>query len=297
MNKSRAAHSKAKVSKKAGKANIAPSSASAALAPPGPLSSGEQATIVAEVQAAAGQSLAFLKARQVDVAAYRDFDCFVDRDEDNDPKRGKAIEHHITTLRAQLAAALWKRQTFLGIDVIDRLIFDVVHHDGKQILADFFGALFARGVPSSGLVVYPLHSFGVLGFGLFTFLARTRPDFIIKDANLAITPQTNDNGASADFLDRAATELGLTRSIDRNDLDHYIRSRSLHWFKRNQLLVVALSSTTSGYYENQFIFMLKLRFSTALIMMLDVVTQCQLTGQALPIELDGQRHGGHFLCR
>ena len=257
--------------KKTVRSNIAVIKTGTALAPPGPLSGPEQAAILTEVDTAAGQSLAFLKARQHEVAAYKDFDWFVDRDEDPNPKRGKAIEHHITALRAALAAALWKRQIFLGIDVIDRLIFDVVHHNATQILADFFSALFHHGVPAPGLVVYPLHSFGVLGFGLFTFLTKTRPDFIIKDAHLAMTPQTNDNDASADFLDRAARELGLTRTIDRNDLQHYIRSRPLKWFKSNPLLVVALSTTTSGYYENQFIFMLKLRLSTALIMMLGVV--------------------------
>lgn len=262
---------KLKKTRKTKKLNIAVSATPSALSPPGPLSAPQRVAVIAEVQGAASQSLAFLKARQAQVAAYSDFDVFVDREEDSDPRRGEAIEHHIVQLRAKLAAAIWKRQVFLSVDVIDRLIFDVVHHDGGQILEDFFEALYRHGVPSPGLVVYPLHSFGVLGFGLFTFLTKQHPDLIIKDASLAITPQTNDDTASADFLDRSAEALGLTRSIDRDDLRHYIRSRPLQWFKRNPLLVVAISSTTSGYYENQFIFMLKLRLSTALIMMLGVV--------------------------
>jgi hypothetical protein len=257
-----------KPKKKRKKTNVAANSPTTTGAP-GPLAPSEQTTVALEVAAAAQQSLTFLSVKQADVAAYADFDVFIDHDETD--KMGKAIEHHIVQVRAALAASLWKRQIFLGVDVIDRLVFDVVHAAGNAILADFFAALFAHGVPSPGLVVYPLHSFGVLGFGLFSFINKTHPEIVIKDANLSITAQTNSKDESVQFLERSAKTLGLTRKIDRSDIDHYVRSRPLKWFERNPLLVVAMSTTTSGYYENQFIYVLKLKLSTALILMLSVV--------------------------
>ena len=239
--------------------------------PPGPLTDQIKNSLLAEVQAAAAASLAFLKARQTDVAAYVDFDVFVDREEDNDRKRGQAIEHHLVQVRAALAAALWQRQVFLGVEVIDRLLFDVVHSSGQQILTDFLDTLFKHGVPAPGLVVYPLHSFGVLGFGLFAFVEKTLPEIVIQGANVAITAQTNSKADSVAFLERAAVSLGVTRAIDRQGIDHYFVSRPLGWFENNPLMVVAMSTTTSGYYENQFIYVLKLKLSTALVMMLSVM--------------------------
>ena len=50
-----------------------------------------------------------------------------------------------------------------------------------------------------------------------------------------------------------------------------MRSRPLKWFKNNPLLVVSIATLTSGYYENQFIYVMKLKLSTALVMMLSTV--------------------------
>jgi hypothetical protein len=235
----------------------------------GALTTAAQTEVVNEVSQAAAQSLAFFATRQAQVAAYGDFDTFVDRQDDD--KIGRAIEHHIVRVRAALASSLWRRQIFLGVDVIDRLLFDILSVDTTKVLQDFFGAMFAHGVPSAGLVVYPLHSFGVLGLGLFMFLTKTRPEIVLKDAKMAVCAQTNQHEASIAFLERTVVALGLDRRIDRSDIDHYVRSRSLKWFENNPLLVVSISTLTSGYYENQFIYILKLKLSTALIMMLSAV--------------------------
>jgi hypothetical protein len=238
---------------------------------PNALTAAEQAAVLGEVTGVAGQSLTFLKSRQAAVAVYRDFDNFVLREGEADPKQGNAIEYHILRLRAAVASSLWSRQVFLSIDVIDRLLFDIIVNSGEKILEDFFGALFAHGVPSLGLIVYPLHSFGVLGLGFFTFFEKTRPEIVIKDANLAISAQTNGNDESIAFLERTVTALGLDRKIDRSDIEHYVRSRPLKWFRNNPLLVVSIATLTSGYYENQFIYVMKLKLSTALVMMLSTV--------------------------
>ncbi len=244
-----------------------------ALAKPVPnaLTVPEQTDVIGEVTTSAGQSLHYLKSRQATVAAYRDFDTFVDREGEADPKAGNAIEHHLLQIRAAIARSLWSRQAFLGIEVIDRLLFDVVVHDADQILKNFFDALFAHGIPSRGVIVYPLHSFGVLGLGFLSFFEKSQAEIVVKDANLAISAQTNGNEASIEFLERAVAALGLDRQIERSDIEHYVRSRPLRWFSANPLLVVSIATLTSGYYENQFIYVIKLKLSTALIMMLSTV--------------------------
>lgn len=228
-----------------------------------------QAAVRKEVRQAASQSLAFLQTRQVEVAGYGDFDVFVDR-EDSD-KVGNAIEYHLVQVRAALAASLWRRQIFVGVDVIDRLLFDILRRNASRVVHDFFDVMFAHGVPSAGLVVYPLHSFGVLGLGLFTFLSGSRPEIVLKQAKMAVGAQSNRRETSIEFLERSAIALSLDRKIDRTEIDHFIDTRSLKWFDSNPLLVVSISTLTSNYYENQFIYILKLKLSTALIMMLSAL--------------------------
>lgn len=238
---------------------------------PNALTAAERATVVDEVTASVEQSLHYLKSKQSTVAAYRDFDTFVARKGEADPKPGNAIEHHLFKLRAAIARSLWRRQAFIGIEVIDQLLFDVVAHSADFILKDFFDALFAHGIPSRGVIVYPLHSFGVLGLGFLSFFEKSQAEIVVKDASLAISAQTNGNEASIEFLERTVAALGLDRHIERSDIEHYVRSRPLKWFRANPLLVVSIATLTSGYYENQFIYVIKLKLSTALIMMLSTV--------------------------
>lgn len=240
-------------------------------AAPNALTAAEQTDVINEVTTSVPRSLIYLKSRQAAVATYRDFDTFVLREGETDPKPGNAIEHHLLQIRAAIARCLWGRQVFLGIEVIDRLLFDIVAHNADRILKDFFDALFAHGVPSRGFIVYPLHSFGVLGLGLFSFFEKIQAEIVVKDANLAISAQTNGNDASIEFLKRAIVALGLDRQIKRSDIEHYVRSRPLEWFRSNPLLVVSIATLTSGYYENQFVYIIKLKLSTALIMMLSTV--------------------------
>jgi hypothetical protein len=234
------------------------------------LSGGERATIETTVANRAKQSLNYLKTKQRAAAAFIDFDGFVCRD-DEESEPGKGIEFHLVKLRAALAAELWRRQLFLSVDVIDRLLFDILTTDGEQLLKRFFDVLFDHGVLSPGLVVYPLHSFGVLGLGFFTFFTGNRPEIVIEPAGIAVSAQSNDRDQTTEFLERSARQLGLSRKIDHSDINHYVRSRSLKWFVNNPLLVVAISTLTSGYYENQFIYILKLKLSVALLMMLSVI--------------------------
>jgi Apea-like HEPN len=243
------------------------------LAKPSPnaLTEEGQTEVIGEVTTAVQQSLNFLKSRHATVAAFGDFDTFVAREDEADPKNGTAIEYHLLQLRAAIARSLWRRKVFLGIEIIDRLLFDVIVYNAGQILRDFFDTLFAHGVPSVGVIVYPLHSFGVLGLGFFSFFEKSQPDIIIKDANLAISAQTNGEEASIGFLERTVTDLGLDRKIERSEIEHYVRSRSLKWFTANPLLVVSMATLTGSYYENQFIYVIKLKLSTALIMMLSTV--------------------------
>jgi hypothetical protein len=244
---------------------------------PGKLKASVRTAIVAEVTASVRQSINYLVAKQAELAAYGGFDEFIDKEGDDAKasKIGKGLSHHLIQCRAALATSLWRRQLFLSCDLIDRLLFDVACLDSGTPIETFFQLLKSHLVRASGFIVYPLHSFGILGLGFFDFFKGGRPDILIKPANLAVCAQTNDVGKSVEFLERTIREQGMNRSIDQSMIEHYVASRGLEWFSRNPLLIVSLTSITDGIYNNQFIYVLKLKMSTALLLMLNAVgKQC-----------------------
>ncbi len=105
-------------------------------------------------------------------------------------KAARALCHHLLTVRSVIARELWARQIFVGADVLDELLFWVLRETSEEPV---HGALtWIRDSRSTrpGLLVFPIHSFGVLGAGLIT-PGRRSLSFINSRAGYAITPQTN----------------------------------------------------------------------------------------------------------
>jgi hypothetical protein len=73
------------------------------------------------------------------------------------------------------------------------------------------------------------------------------------------------------FLDHARTAFGIRHRLPTDTVEHFMRSRPLRWIEHNPLMALRVRSFTGSYYENQFIYMIRLRMSTALIMMLSVM--------------------------
>jgi hypothetical protein len=202
---------------------------------------------------------------------FEGFDDFIFRGDKVDARVAAALEHHLRKARAVLARTLWGQEVFLGIDVIDHLLYDVYAHTSGDPIKQFFEVVAAEGLHRPGFVLYPLHSFGVLGFGFFRFFQNAEFHLMLADAGVALTAQTNSAEASLRFLNGARKSFGIRKRIPNDSVEHFARSRSLKWLERNPLLAVKVRSFTGSYYENQFVYILKLRMSTALIMMLSAM--------------------------
>jgi hypothetical protein len=202
---------------------------------------------------------------------FEDFDDFIFRADEVDAHKAAAVEHHLRKARAALARTLWGQEVFLGIDVIDHLLYEVYAHAADDPIKRFFEIVAAEGVHRPGFVLYPLHSFGVLGFGFFRFFQDAEFHLTLADAGVALTAQTNRVDASLRFLNEARKSFGIRKQIPNDTVEHFVRSRPLKWLERNPLLAVKVRSFTGSYYENQFVYVLKLRMSTALIMMLSTM--------------------------
>jgi hypothetical protein len=175
-------------------------------------------------------------------------------------------------VRAGLARILWKNDVFIGIDVIDNILFGLVKSgNGTDIVSEFLAWVQHRGFHRAGFLVYPLHSFGIQGLGFVSVFRKALPHLTLGKAGLAITAQTNSKEKTLAFLDNIRDAFGIKQKIPAELIEHYIESRRLVWIERNPLLAIRVCSFTGTYYENQFLYMLKLRMSTALVMMLAVI--------------------------
>jgi hypothetical protein len=211
-------------------------------------------------------------ARQDFARQFEDLDDFIFRGEEVDAKAFRAMEFNLRRVRAALARILWNHDVFIGIEVIDRLLFDLVVNDKAPVLwTAFFDTVQRHRLHRAGFVVYPLHSYGVLGLGFFRVFENGRADLILEEAGIAITAQTNKQEDTVSFLDRSRRAFRISQKLPLDLIEHFIRSRPLNWITSNALLVQRVRSFSGTYYENQFIYKLKLQMSTALIMMLAVM--------------------------
>ena len=213
-----------------------------------------------------------VSARRSFLNNFEDFDDFIFRGPDIDRKAANAVEYNLRLVRARLARILWSNEVFIGIDIIDWILFDMAKsEDVSMLIPSFLNFIQRKGLHRPGFVLYPLHSFGVLGLGFYRHFQKSLPYMTLEAAGLCITAQTNTPDDTFSFLNHVREAFGITQRLPTDDVEHFIRSRPLGWIHRNPLMAVRLRSFTGTYYENQFIYMLKLRMSTALVMMLSVM--------------------------
>lgn len=218
------------------------------------------------------ESLQFLARESSFLAAYEDLEAFAFSAFELDVKRANAVEYHVSRLRAEVVRVLWPQQMFLSVNTIEQILFLSIKANPSNPLQEFARIVFVNGLHHPGFVLYPLHSFGFLGGGLFSLMRKARnPTIDLSSQGISLTAQTNSLERSEAFLERTRNRLGIGHAIPSDLLEHFYKSRDLRWYTNNPLLAVRISSYTSGYHENQRILEMKLRVSATLIAMMSVL--------------------------
>ncbi len=214
------------------------------------------------------QSVAFLLARRGELKRYNDIeDLFfpVDATQDS-PLRG--FDHHFGLVRGALAKRLWSLRLYLGPSVLDSLLFQAVAHSTD---ADPLRAVVQHikdaGLHRSGCVLYPLHSTGILGAGIFEWAFRARVALVAPHFHIALRSQTNSFPATLDFIKTALKSFGIRQTAPLDLLEHWRRSRPTSWLERNPLLLTKVASYPGTFYENQTFYLLRLRFAVTSLLM------------------------------
>lgn len=221
-------------------------------------------------------SVDYLIQNRSTISKYKDIEDFVLRDEeyttktDEDEETLKACEHHLFQLRSRFSNELWAKEFFLGISVIDQLLFSAfAHTDKANPILHALEIVRDSDVLKPGFVVYPLHSFGVIAVGLFHAYSSARVQFQVPGYGLIVAPQTNSFKNTISFLEGSASILGVKKRIPIDLIEHWVRSRPTRWLEKNPLMVLRVHSFPGGYYENQFFLIYKLKIATTLLLMLN----------------------------
>jgi len=221
-------------------------------------------------------SVDFLLKNRSAISKYKDIEDFILREEefttktDEDERILKACEHHLFQVRNKLSNELWSREFFLGISVVDQLLFSAfAHTKNSNPILHALEIVRDSEILKPGFVVYPLHSFGVIAAGLLYAFSSSRVQFQVPGYGLMVTPQTNSFKETISFLKNAATHLGIRKDIPYDLIEHWIRSRPTKWLEKNPLLVLKVHSFPGGYYENQYFLIHKLKIATTLLLMLN----------------------------
>ena len=162
-----------------------------------------------------------------------------------------------------------EREIFIGIEIIDELAFYGAR-DNKttDLILECLSRIRDGHMNRPGLIIFPVHSFGVLSAGLFYPLRRGQLTIVNPASGYALFPQSNDLGRTFKQLQTAAAGLGVSKAVPRELIEHWRRSRDTKWLERNPLLVVRANHLPGSYYANEHLLMNRVQSVVGLLSLL-----------------------------
>lgn len=218
------------------------------------------------------KSLNYLLKKRGILEPYSDLEDYAFSAPDPLTKDLKGFEYHFNVVKNHFLQVLRTHELFIGDSVIEELLFSAVKdlYESSPVRS-VLKIIQDNGIHKPGLVIYPLHSFGVAGVGINETIGKQRFDLIIPHAGLAARAQTNDLRRTIQFFAETARQFGISRRIPVGSLKHYERLRVLRWLTHNPLLVVRVRTFSASHYENQAFIVIKLKIATSLIFMLSAL--------------------------
>lgn len=228
------------------------------------------------VNQAVSDAEAWLSTQHNVIGSFSSLEELVVEGEDNlDKSTYNGILYHATMLRAEILKALWSNEIYIGMSIVDELIFnfskDLTAPTSSQVLQ----YLTTTQAGTAGFVLYPLHGVGLETQPMFGVDDSIKSYILFKSIGACLTSQSNDFETAFDQIATMASKLGVSGRVPRDTLRHFLDSRSMNWITRNPLLMVKIASHTGSYYENQFIYTLKIRLASSLAVMLHAVAAYQ----------------------
>jgi hypothetical protein len=113
-------------------------------------------------------------------------------------------------------------------------------------------------------VIYPLHSFGLLGAGLLPDQDHVSSEHLAREFGLAVSAQHRKLSGAADWLEQVHSWFGVDGRVPVELLRHWRRSRA-PWLESNPLLVIRVHNLSGYPPENQRLLLDRLHIATAFL--------------------------------
>ncbi len=173
--------------------------------------------------------------------------------------------YHLVQIRAELARQLWQRRLFVGVTVLDELLFSAVRQRSPDPVHDVLAWLADSPLTRPAYVLYPLHSFGLLGAGLLFQPDELTSEQLAREYGVAICAQRNRMTQVMAWLEQVHAWFGVNGQVPADLLQHWRDSRNCSWLERNALLAVRVHSLSGSYYENQRLLVDRLHIATTFL--------------------------------
>lgn len=220
-------------------------------------------------QTRVSDSTAFLMASQPELAAFSTVEHLAVEAYETPKSKAVRLVWHLTEIRRVLARELWSRQIFVGLSVIDELLFyEFTRAGATDPLLGVLERIRDARMTRPGMILFPLHSFGILSAGLLHSFSEHRIAVLDAKWGVAVTPQTNDLDRTLSFLEETRVRFKIAERVPRDLMAHWRRSRSTDWLERNPLLAIRAVHAPGGYYENEFLLLARVRAAAALLAMM-----------------------------
>lgn len=186
-------------------------------------------------------------------------------------KLAVALGKNLDAVRNAVLEELWRREIFLGPEVLDQLLFFALKDpDESDPLLATLEFLRDRRVTRPGLIIFPLHSIGILRAGLLRGDRKAESQFIEPRRGVAVTPQTNVLAHTIDFIDRTRVAFGVHKPVDPELIRHWYRSRA-SWLEFNPLLALRFTSQRGSYFDTEALVLSAVRAATARLAMISTL--------------------------
>jgi hypothetical protein len=215
----------------------------------------------------------FLQRKSNSLSNFSNVEDLVTDEEVFTEKELAAVIHNFSTVRKAVADHLWAQEVFVGMSVIDEFILNAIKSGQSNISVDTITSLANTNVTLPGFLLVPMHGFGLSSEDMGPLLRQTPGALILKDFGLSLCPQTNSFENSIRCINAMMRQLGISASVNSEDMRHHYRAGSLKWLVKNPLMLIKITSHTGAYFENQFIYTLKAKLGTAGLAMLHAVTE------------------------
>lgn len=192
----------------------------------------------------------------------------VDGEEFLDPQDYRGLMHHLQVIRAGVGRTLWKNDVFVGLSVLDEFVFESARLHPGRVGQATLSALGTAHADEAGFVLYPLLGFGFEG----EKAAGPKALKVFKTPGFAFCAQANSFETALENVSTMAQALGIKATLPSDDFAHHVRAGSMKWFASNPLLLVRVATHTGAYYENQFIYTLKIRLAATHAAMLSALS-------------------------